>query len=79
MCALDGWMIAGIGDLGKRVFAEYSHSKARRILRKIEEGWRPEQESNLRCVLRRDSFYPLNYRGASSAQPQMRGDWVPSA
>lgn len=26
-------------------------------------SWRPERESNARLILRRDLFYPLNYRG----------------
>ena len=32
-----------------------------------EHEWCPEKESNLRLILRRDLFYPLNYRGASMA------------
>lgn len=34
--------------------------------------WRPDRESNAGLILRRDLFYPLNYRGAGK-QGYVRG------
>ena len=47
----------------KQSFAGRIPKQSLGTTRKFNAQWRPEDESNIRLVLRRDPLYPLSYRG----------------